>query len=67
MLNIINYAALCRFSSLGAVWTIFLQWLREEEKGFHGALATKLIKEALPCKQECQSEGAEHIYLIFVM
>jgi hypothetical protein len=30
----------------------FLQWLREEEEGFHGALPTKL-KEALPCKQEC--------------
>ena len=40
---------------------------KEEEEGFHGALATKLIKEALPCKQECQSEGAEHIYLVFVM
>ena len=44
---------------------IFLQWLREEEEGFHGALATKL-KEALPFKQECQSEGAEHIYLVLV-
>jgi len=39
---------------------------KEEEEGFHGALATKLIKEALPYKQECQSKGAEHIYLIFV-
>ena len=29
---------------------IFLQWLRVEEEGFHGALATKL-KEALPCQQ----------------
>jgi hypothetical protein len=38
---------------------IFLQWLLEEEEGFHGALATKLIKE-------CQSEGAEHIYLVLV-
>jgi hypothetical protein len=45
---------------------IFLQWLREEEEGFHGALATKLM-EALPYKQECQSEEVEHIYLIFVM
>ena len=35
-------------------------------RGFHGAQATK-VKEALPCKQECQSEGAEHIYLIFIM
>jgi hypothetical protein len=33
---------------------IFLQWLKEEEEGFHGALAIKL-KEALPYKQECQS------------
>jgi hypothetical protein len=55
MLNIINVAALCR------LWR-----LREEEDGFHGALTTKL-KEALPCKQECQSKGAEHIYLVFVM
>jgi hypothetical protein len=45
---------------------IFLQWLREEEERFHGALATKL-KEALPCKQDCRSEGAKHIYFIFVM
>ena len=39
--------------------TIFLQWLLEEEDGFHGALAAKLIKE-------CQFEGAEHIYLVLV-
>lgn len=38
----------------------------KEEEEFHGALATKL-KEAWPCKQECQSERAEHIHLIFVM
>jgi methylmalonyl-CoA mutase cobalamin-binding subunit len=38
---------------------IFLQWLWEEE-GLHAALATKLIKE-------CQSKGAEHIYLVLVM
>jgi len=44
---------------------IFQQWLREEEEGLYGALATKL-KEALPCK-ECQSKGAEHIYLVSVM
>jgi hypothetical protein len=25
------------------------------------------LKEALPCKQECQSEGTEHIYLVFIM
>jgi hypothetical protein len=41
-------------------WMIFLQWLREEEEGFHATLAAKLIKE-------CQSEGAEHIYLILVI
>ena len=41
-------------------WTIFVQWLWEEKEGFHGALAAKLIKE-------CQSEGAEHIYLVLVM
>jgi hypothetical protein len=29
---------------------IFLQWLKEEEEGFRGALATKL-KEALPCSR----------------
>jgi hypothetical protein len=45
---------------------IFVQWLREEEEGFHGALATKR-KEALSRKQECQSKGVEHIYLVFVM
>jgi methylmalonyl-CoA mutase cobalamin-binding subunit len=39
---------------------VFLQWLWEEEEGFHATLAAKLIKE-------CQSEGAEHIYLILVM
>jgi hypothetical protein len=40
--------------------TIYLQWLLEEEEGFQGALAAKLIKEY-------QSEGAEHIYLVLVM
>jgi hypothetical protein len=39
---------------------IFLQWLWEEEEGFHAALAAKLIKE-------CQSEEVEHIYLVLVM
>jgi methylmalonyl-CoA mutase cobalamin-binding subunit len=38
---------------------IFLQWLWEEEEGLYATLAAKLIKE-------CQSEGAEHIYLVLV-
>jgi hypothetical protein len=37
-------------------WTIFLQWLWEEEEGFHRALPAKLIKE-------CLSKGVEQIYL----
>ena len=36
-----------------------MQWVWEEEEGFHAALAAKLIKE-------CQSEGVEHIYLVLV-
>ena len=65
MLNIINYAALCRFW-VSALLNNFSAMAKGGEERFHGALATKL-KEALPCKQECRSEGAEHIYLVFVM
>jgi hypothetical protein len=51
MFNIINSVALFRL------------WIRYEEEGFHGALATNL-KDALiifilPCKQECHIEGAQ--------
>ena len=51
MFNIINFAALFRL------------WIRDEEEGFHGALAT-IQKDALiifisPCKQECHIEGAQ--------
>ena len=51
MFNIINSAALFRL------------WIRYEEEGFHGALATNpkdaLIIFILPCKQECHIEGAQ--------
>jgi hypothetical protein len=61
LLNIINVAALhCVGFGVSMLLNVFLQWLREEEEGFHATLAAKLIKE-------CQSEGAEHIYLILVM
>ena len=51
MFNIINSAALFRL------------WIRDEEEGFHGALATNpndaLIIFIFPCKQECHIEGAQ--------
>ena len=51
MFNIINSAALFRL------------WMKDEEEGFHGALATNpkdaLIIFILPCKQECHIEGAQ--------
>ena len=51
MFNIINFAALFRL------------WIRDEEEGFHGALATNSkvaqIIFILPCKQECHIEGAQ--------
>ena len=60
MLNIINYAALhCAGFGVLVLLNDFPAWLWEEEEGFHRAFATKLIKE-------CQSEGAEHIYLVLV-
>ena len=51
MFNIINSASL------------FWLWIRDEEEGFCGALATNL-KDALiifilPCKQEYHIEGAQ--------
>ena len=50
MFNIINSA------------TLFRLWIRDEEEGFHGALATNpkdaLIIFILPRKQECHIEGA---------
>jgi hypothetical protein len=50
MFNIINFA------------TLFRLWIKDEEEGFHGALATDpkdaLIILILPCKQECHIEGA---------
>ena len=56
MLNIINSATLY---CAGFGVSVLLNDFPEEEEGFHAALATKLIKE-------CQSEGAEHIYLVLV-
>jgi hypothetical protein len=54
MFNIINSAALFRL------------WIRDEEAGFHGALATKpkdaLIIFILPCKLECHKK--EHNYVV---
>ena len=51
MFNIINFAALFRL------------WIRDEEEGFYGALATNmkdvLIIFILPCNQECHIEGAQ--------
>jgi hypothetical protein len=61
MLNIINSATL-HFASFGVLVLLndfFLQWLWEDEEGFHAALAAKQTKV-------CQSEGAEHNYLILV-
>ena len=51
MFNIINSAALFRL------------WIRDEEEGFHGALATNpndaLIIFILPYKLECHIGGAQ--------
>jgi hypothetical protein len=61
MLNIINSAAL-HFAGFGVSVLLndfFLQWLWDDEEGFHAALATNLTKV-------CQSEGADHNYLILV-
>ena len=60
MLNILNSTALhCAGFGVSVLLNDFLQWLWEEEEGFHAALAAKLIKE-------CQFEGAKHIYLVLV-
>ena len=53
MFNIINFAVL------------FKLWIRDEEEGFHGALATN-PKDALIiliCKQECHMGGAQLWFL----
>jgi methylmalonyl-CoA mutase cobalamin-binding subunit len=60
MLNIINSAALhCAGFRISMLLNDFSAIAMGGRRGFHAALATKLIKE-------CQSEGAEHIYLILV-
>ena len=60
MLNIINSTALdCAGFRVSVLLNDFPTMAMEEEEGFHAALADKLNKE-------CQSKGAEHIYLVLV-
>jgi methylmalonyl-CoA mutase cobalamin-binding subunit len=60
MLNIINSATL-HYAGFGVFVLLndFPAMAMGGRRGFHVALAAKLIKE-------CQSEGVEHIYLILV-
>jgi hypothetical protein len=61
MLNIINSAALhCVGFRVSVLLNDFPTMTMGGRRGVPVALAAKLIKK-------CQSEGAEHIYLILVM
>jgi methylmalonyl-CoA mutase cobalamin-binding subunit len=60
MLHIINFVALhCAGFGVSVLLNDFSAMAMGGRRGFHAALAAKLIKE-------CQSEGAEHIYLVLV-